>query len=350
MGILKVTGVIRLDQFWPRGKSEAGGSVIKITVNRDSFEFSDNGVDNYKPVHVFQEASVAYNRKIQKLIKRGNQLLVRFTGVDIPELNYKILGSTPIKHPTRRGSLNQFEYEQLIRINNDVGFRQPCAEYVSHRLFDFLSRESHYGEVPCTFTAMASSPSDISDAYGRLTGEVEVPVKGKPVNLNIWLLEKGLGFPLLCSGMPPEKVKLFIDAAKAGKTAKNSIHACYREFLGIFDHNRRYREPVSGASLGADSAGDKGHLLMPKLFRRWCAYNIYRQAGVQIGTFAGYLKTFDDRLVLTSDYLNNPTDAVATTLDQALVNNRLTLKPDDMVFVRKPVILKDTTGKDILSF
>lgn len=350
MGILKVTGVIRLDQFWPRGKSEAGGSVIKITVDKDSFTFSDNGSDNYKPVKTFYDASVTFNRKTQKIIKRGNQLLVRFSGVDVPELNYKFLGSTPLKHPTRRGSLNQYEYERLIQINNDIGFRQPCAEYVSHRLYEFLSREAHYGEVPCVFTSVVASPSDVSDAYGRLTGEVEVPVKGKPVNLNLWLLEKGLGFPLLCSGMSPEKVKLYIDAAEAGKSAKNSIYSCYREFLGIFDHNRRYREPYPGANLAADSVSDKGHLVMPKLFRRWCTYNIYRQAGVQIGTFGSYLQTLDDRLVLTSDYINNPAGAAPINLDKALVNNRLTLKPADMVFIKKPVTLKGQDGKDVLTF
>jgi endonuclease YncB( thermonuclease family) len=349
MGVVKITGVIRLDQFWPRGKSEAGGSVIKITVDKNSFAYSDNGTD-YSPIQVFREASVVYHRKTQKIIKRGNQLLVRFQGVDIPELNYKFLGSTPLKHPTRRGSLNQYEYEQLIQINNDVGFRQPCAEYASQRLYEFLSRESHYGEVPCIFTATASSPSDVSDTYGRLTGEVEVPVKGKPVNLNLWLLEKGLGFPLLSSDMSPEKVKLFIDAAEAGKSIKNSIHPSYREFLGVFDHNRRYREPFTGANLGVDTAADKGHLVMPKLFRRWCTYNIYRQAGVQVGTFTNYLKTFDDRLVVTSDYLSNPGNASVTSLDKALVNNRLTLKPAEMIFIKKPVVLKDTAGKDILAF
>lgn len=350
MGILKVTGVIRLDQFWPKGKSEAGGSVIKITVNKDSFEFSENGTDNFQPVNVFREASVVYNRKIQKLVKRGNQLLVRFSGVDIPELNYKLFGNTPLKHPTRRGSLNQFEYEQLIRINNDVGFRQPCAEYVSYRLCEFLSREAHYGEVPCVFTAPADSPSDVIDSYGRPTGEVEIFVKGKPVNLNVWLLEKGLGFPLLSSDMPPDKVKQYIDAAETGKSVKNSINQSYREFLGVFDHNRRYREPLPGSGLSADLVADRGHLVLPKLFRRWCTYNIYRQAGVQVGTFAGYLKTFDDRLVLTSEYLANPAKASQITLDQAIINNRLTLKPSEMVFIKKPVTLKGPGGSEVLTF
>lgn len=350
MGLLKIQGAIRLEQFWPRGKSESDASKIKITVADDAFEYKADIKANFKKTYVFNNAYVPYQRKKQKIVKRGNQLVVRLQGVDAPELHYSLYGPTPQKHPTRRGNLNSFDYESLIQASNAIEYRQPMAETAVYELLEFLNKGAKGGEIPCTFVCNANHPADVCDKYGRLVGSLYVVVNKKEVHINQWLLENSLAFTAFYSGMSVELIAQLADVAEKAAQKNTGIHKQYKTFVGIFDEHLRYRPQVSALKAKQLLADDKGHLIHPKIFRRWCVYNIYRQARIQIGTFNDFLKAVDDRVYNTHQYCvaNGNTAIIPTVCLADLVEHNLfTTPPADIVFQKSPVSLKAENGDDI---
>jgi hypothetical protein len=70
-GLLTVDGFIRLDQFWPKGKSD--GDTVKITIPKgvnDAFKFAKPASGPPKVVHTFDNA-LSFDAKVlpQKSIK-----------------------------------------------------------------------------------------------------------------------------------------------------------------------------------------------------------------------------------------------------------------------------------------
>jgi endonuclease YncB( thermonuclease family) len=342
MGVLKIEGVIRLDQFWPRGKSEADASKIKITVTKNSFQFSTNGDDDFESIETYNDAYVEHGRKKQKLIKRGNQILVRLQGIDTPELDYKQWGPTPLKHPTKRGNLFDLDYQQLILINNSEGFRQPLAETCIIKLVDLLKKAASGGQVPCIFISVVNNATDVCDVYGRFVGNLKIKIKGKTLDINHWMLEKGWALPALYDSMTHSEIKDVLQAAEKGKAANSNLFSQYKNYLGVFDYDLRYREPVDGRETKTTYATDKGHLIHPKLYRRWCTYHTYKLAKVDIGSFADYLKACGDEFYFTDEFLSaKPGKLPQThTLLEIIKGNRLIKHPEAIVFKEKQAELK----------
>jgi endonuclease YncB( thermonuclease family) len=347
MGVLKIEGVIRLEQFWPRGKSEADASKIKITVNKNSFNYSANSDDAFERVTLYDDAYIDNGRKKQKLIKRGNQILVRLQGIDTPELDYKQWGPTPLKHPTKRGNLFDMDYQQLIIINNAEGFRQPLAETCLIKLTDLLKKEAKGGEVPCVFTSVVNNIKDVCDVYGRFVGNLQIKSKGKPLDVNLWMLEKGWALPALYDSMTHNEIEDVLHATEKAKNAGGNLYSSYKEYLGIFDYSLRYREPAQGRTAKTTFTADKGHLIHPKLYRRWCAYHTYKLAKVDIGSFADYLRACGDEFYFTADFINTKADKPpqAHALLEIIKGNRLTQPPEDIVFKEKKCELKGVPTK-----
>lgn len=336
MGVLKIHGLIRLDQFWPRGKSAADVSKIKITVDNNSFEFKKSENTDFEVVSIFNEAYTGQGRKKQKLIKRGMQIEARLQGADAPELHYKLWGPTPTKHPTKKGNLLGIDYEQLILINNSADFRQPMAETASVKLLELLSKNAKGGQVACTFVSEVDRPEDACDVYGRFVGDVIIEVKNKRVCINHWLLEKALAFPALYSGMAVSEVKNVLDAAQKGRDSKSGVYALYKDYFGVFDNKLRYRNPATISKSSASAAMDKGHLVHPKIYRRWCVYHIYKMAKVDIGTFGEYLKACGDMFYYTIDFLKGvAAKPQQHFLHDVVKGNRLIVPVQDIVFIEK---------------
>lgn len=350
MGLLKIHGDIRLEQFWPRGKSESDASKIKITLGDNAFEYKADGQENYKPTLVFNEAYVPYQRKKQKIIKRGNQLLVRLEGVDAPELHYTLYGPTPTKHPTRRGNLDVFDYESLIQESNSIEYRQPMAETAVYQLLTFLSKAAKSGQVPCTFICNANTPADACDKYGRLVGSMYIVVNKKEIHLNQWLLQNSLAFPALYNSMSIEMIKDFATITKPLLHGNTGVYKHYKTYIGVFDDELRYRPEIKAQEVKQILLQDKGHLIYPKLYRRWCIYNIYRLARVQLGTFSDYLTVVDDKIYFTEEYLANKGDVKKlnqNSLAALVQHNRFTQELNSIVFTKSPISLKSKNGKNI---
>lgn len=350
MGLLKIRGDIRLEQFWPRGKSESDASKIKITLGNNAFEYKADGQENYRSTNVFAEAYIPYQRKKQKIIKRGNQLLVRLQGVDAPELHYSLYGPTPTKHPTRRGNLNVFDYENLIQESNSIEYRQPMAETAVYQLLTFLSKEAKGGEVPCTFICNANTPTDACDKYGRLVGSIYVTVNKKEIHLNQWLLQNALAFPAFYNSMSVDMIKNFTDLTETLQQGNTGIYKQYKTYIGVFDDALRYRPDVSTQKAKQLLAQDKGHLIYPKIYRRWCIYNIYKLARVQLGSFTDYLTAVDDKIYFTQEYLKNDGNEKKlkqNSLFTLVQHNRFTQAPNSIVFIKSALTLKGEDGKEI---
>ena len=130
-GLLTVDGFIRLDQFWPKGKSD--GDTVKITIPKgvnDAFKFAKPASGPPKVVHTFDNA-LSFDAKVlpQKSIKfatkvvtqphgKANvgvrQIQIRMQGIDAPELHYKIYdGRTVVQIPKPKRNVNIEYYQHL---------------------------------------------------------------------------------------------------------------------------------------------------------------------------------------------------------------------------------------------
>lgn len=348
MGLLKIVGTIRVDQFWPRGRSEADASKIKITVTNDSFSFAESERDVYKPVALFADAGIDYARKKSKVIKRSNQIICRLRGVDAPELNYAPFGPTPQKHPTKRAGFSPLQYQNLIDVINNACYRQPWAETSVAKLADYIANSGKGNEIPCVFLAHAQTPQDVCDCYGRFVGDVYIVVKKKEVSLNMWLLENGWAFPALYTDMDTHAVQSFLDAAKKGKEKKGGVYSYYRKFFGRFEDVAGYRIPAGKTLSVPDVPPAQGYLMLPKIFRVWCRYNIFLQAGIQPGSFTDFLNVSTTGFYYTGDFLNPGATIMPPTLLSAITTrNRFDAQPEDIVFVKRPSALLDKNGNPI---
>ena len=91
MGILRIKGLIELDQFWPVGESDADTTKIKLLVGDNSFEYKETGTDSFKVTTAFKDA-VSKGQGTTPVIKTRKKdgvqtITVRLQGVDAPELH-----------------------------------------------------------------------------------------------------------------------------------------------------------------------------------------------------------------------------------------------------------------------
>ena len=87
VGLLRIRGSIELDQFWPKGSSDADTAKILVTVGPDSFAFAADGKKFKKTKAFFGASSRGKTSKV--VIDNKNRITARLQGVDAPELHYK---------------------------------------------------------------------------------------------------------------------------------------------------------------------------------------------------------------------------------------------------------------------
>lgn len=346
MGLLKITGEIRLDQFWPRGKSTSDASKMRITVGADSFLLDENKTGNFKPISIFDEGTVEYNRKKIGLVKRGNQIICRLRGVDAPELNYTFFGPTPHKHPVTKKVLSGSQYQQLIAVVNNANYRQPMAETSVVKLAQIIATAGKGNTVPCVFVADVQTSQDVCDCYGRFVGDIYIYPKGKEINLNNWLLHNGWAFPALYNCFDSTCIQKVLSAAQNAKEKRLGVYPHYRKFFGRFEEIGNYRSPTRNQTHTPDVPNNNAYLVMPKLFRKWCRYNMYLQAGIQPGSFADFLNASTPGYFNTHDYINSNTEILQpAALSAIATRNRIETEPTDIVFIKKTTVLKNKYGE-----
>ncbi len=248
-GVLTVTGMIDLAQFWPKGLSDADTAKILVQVTGpSSFSFQKTPGAPAKPTNAFAGAfmkgsdsvdrKTGKKRKPKMVINSKSQITVRLQGIDAPELHFR----------PPRGHIN---------------LRQHFGESATIGLATFL-KTFGVGALHCRVVTRVNKPNDVFDKYGRFVGDIIVTKGGKDVNVNHWLVEQGWAFPSFYNSMMVQEINDLIAVAKTAQTKKRNIWTAhgYTADIGTLDRTLKTR-PV-----GSKPAADTGAVIIPKFFRR----------------------------------------------------------------------------------
>src|SRR5258706_6306979 len=164
MGMLIANGTLRVQQFWPGGRSDADTATIDLVPQANkAFIWVDNA-GKRQPTRAFDNAEVVSKSGRKPAIKTSKgstvrKITIRLQGIDAPELHYQ---------PQVPGSGGQ-------GINHP--FRQWLGETSADALHDYL-RGFNQAEIPCEFLTAGPKPSDVCDMFGRLVRK-NIPIQGR---------------------------------------------------------------------------------------------------------------------------------------------------------------------------
>src|SRR5262249_7412407 len=86
-GLLELKGTIDLDQFWPKGTSDAD-TVHATPAGANAFTFRPHAGAPAVVTHAFNDA-VVKGRVSKPAIAKNGTVTIRLQGVDAPELHYR---------------------------------------------------------------------------------------------------------------------------------------------------------------------------------------------------------------------------------------------------------------------
>jgi len=362
-GLLTIDGVIRLDQFWAKGKSD--GDTVKITIPKgvtSAFKFAASPTAKAKIVHAFDTAissDVSKKALTKNDIKfatkvvtqpRGKanvgvrQVTIRMQGIDTPELHYKIYDARTIVQIPKANRKVNIEYYQ--RLSGSAALK----------LRALIAAVSTGDAVPCQFRTRVDTAAEAIDKYGRFVGDIWVTLGGTEINLNDAMLEQGLAVPAFYESMLTHEISAKLAAAKIGAKVPDRLQKYYRAKVGKLEKRLKYGPFTARAKKSPPKIGnDRGTVIHPKLFRRLCAWTILRDGAAQRpngpipSNFLAYLR--EDRslkeVFLTRDFLKQGKAAPKRDFFQYFKNNTLNLEPAAMVFQEARSNLFTSTGKPI---
>jgi len=335
-GLLKVSGLIDLAQFWPDGESDADTTKIKLKVGPNAFKFAADG-ETFKTTRVFEGAkSTGQGRK--PLIDAKGRITVRLQGIDAPELHYRASAL-----PGDRADVTDAKREAFNAANR-AEKRQYWAETATVALCEKLSNFAKGGVVKCEFWSHVDYPHEIADVYGRFVGNIGVGA-GFDLDINTWLAEEGWVYPAFYSSMSNDEIEALCEAAERGRKKKR-LWAHLQSKVNKFDARLVYRPHGE-----VDADADVGPVLFPKLFRRQVAHAMEKKAGLKPGTFKAYLKKKLDECFETDDFMENGVhSAVTMALHDFITGQDFAAAPDEVVFKEKPASVVDANNKRIEKF
>lgn len=343
MGILRIRGTIDIKQFWPNGSSDADTTKIKLVIGEDSFEYKGDNEINFSTTKAFNDAiskgqgskPVINTRKLDDI----QTITVRLQGVDAPELHYR---AAPLK---KSNDVSEKERSKFNTINQER--RQYFAESSTFALARHLEQYMNDdGLIDAVFQTNVEKPFEAVDTYGRFIGNINI---GQQHDVNVWLVENGWGIPAFYTSMRIEEIQIFLTAWTKGKKKAGRTGKVISKDANDFNWELVYRkaDPEIDFKLGED----KGKVLMPKIFRRQCAWMVSKKAGViaRSTSFQSYLKKTPDQLILLNELITMGAHSapVYSLHDFLTVDNRVTKNPIDLVFKEKPGTLVNSRGTKI---
>lgn len=344
MGTLRIHGIIDISQFWPLGSSDADTTKIKLVVNTNSFEFRKTGAKKFVKTKAYVGA-VNKGQGVKEVIntskKTGEQTItVRLQGVDAPELHYK---ASALK---KSDDISKAEREKFNKTNEER--RQSLAETATVALCKHLKQYANSkGEIKAVYESELELPGDAVDTYGRFVGNIRIGSH----DINNWLVENGWGHPAFYTSMSKEEINGFLKAWKKGSKIKGRTGTALLRNATAFDWKLIYREPDKDNPIKFKMGEDKGKVLMPKIYRRQVAWKVSVKAGVfEKGTsFKTYLESKTDDLVLLNDFLDNGVNSSKVYhLDEFVdKKNKISKKPEELVFKEKPATLFASNGAKV---
>lgn len=335
-GLLEITGMIDVAQFWPSGKSDADTTKIILNVGLTAFRFRSSPGATLQSTQAFESAKVKVPGQGTKEVITKGKLTVRLQGVDAPELHYRPASALkPSKRTAQQSKL-------YLELNEE--YRQPMAETGTKALHDQLT--PHGPQVPCRMTSAVDEPGDVIDVFGRFVGDIWVTINGAEINLNHWLITEGWAFPAFYSSMSKQEITdiLLLSATpqSAGTGAWKNLKK--RNRVDKIDRNLIYRSKETLS----DPEQESGPVTMPKLFRRAATWKINQLSKMLTGGFGKYLAAHPDDCYLTSQFLVSPHTATHRRLDEFYSSNgTFTRRPDELVFQEREATLVGADGKPI---
>lgn len=348
MGTLKIKGKIKLDQFWPSGKSDADTTKLIMSLDPDAFSFKPDHDSEFHTTAIFQNARVKGRGAPVNVIKYRNtthpRINIRLEGIDAPELHYKLYGGIPKK------KLSPAEYQRLKEVNAKYEFRQYFAETATVNLWQLLKRHSgNQPEVECVFISHnVNRPSDVCDVYGRFVGDLYL--NEESININHWLLSEGWVFPAFYDSMLDVEIDRLLNCYQKGKSFADRLYQAYTPKIDRFDAQLQFRDPKDDPVYAP--VADRGAVILPKFFRRWSVYNLYQKAGIDLGTFKEYLEEkSEDRVVLKEKLAQfRKKENVSIPLSKLLIDDTVQKEPEEIIFIEGHSLLIDEKGEEIGSF
>jgi endonuclease YncB( thermonuclease family) len=327
-GTLQVTGSLSLFQFWPEGKSDADTSRLELEVN--AFSFQPKAGSPFQKTSIFENA-IVHGRVTKPVLSKG-KICVRWQGLDSPELHFmpQSVLSPHLRSPEQERLFLQWNYS----------YRQALGETSTLQLRQFLERGNEES-LPCRVVTHIDEPNDAFDCYGRLVGDVLVTLKGKEINLNHWLLQKGWAFPAFYDSMSKAEITLLSRLYREAEKKNLGVWAQFSEHVQQFNWAMRFRK---------EPEPEPNHLrlMLPKLFRRHCTWAVNERAGLFHGGFRGFLKAHPDLCYQTDDFLKNGHKATVRRLEEFLLpHGFFAASPQDLVFREFPAQLKGPHGESL---
>ncbi len=293
---VEIRGRLNVDQFWPKGSSDADTVVVdveKVLVDGDESP-------------VFDGAFVLDHGKRQPVLDRG-RVRVRLEGIDAPELHY----------PTT---------EPGVLIGRNAQYRQPRAQLGCLHLRDKLGPGA---ALSARVTTDVETPNDVFDVYGRFVGVVVANTAGPgTVVVNEALLEAGLALPSIYTSMDRTAARRYLRLASEARSNQRGVWRWYTTELH-FDETMHHEKNADG--------DDVGPPVLPKLFRRLAVHEVHKG---QVRGFKSWLRERRDRVRSMTAWLEQG-DAGAEVEDLAdYVSDdspkpRFLAEPAGLVFVEK---------------
>lgn len=330
MGTLGITGTIDVQQFWPDGKSDADTTKIVVDISRGAIRYRKDGTAQAKRTGVYDTAFAKVQGKRKPVVNDG-RITVRLQGIDAPELHVR---------PKPQPSLGSLAGTGLSR-----DYRQHQAETATVRLGGFLASKGS-GRLACRFYSELDhdeGPAAAIDSYGRFVGNILV---GR-VDVNLWLLERGLAMIALYNSMSRGEINACLSAWNNGKGT--GIARYHTRQITKFDPALVVR--AKGSQIVDEGAGK---FILPKLFRRQCTWYAYRKAGLLRDDYQKFLQRSDerDRYFELRDILAGGLNSARSRPFSTCVERgrKLLRRPEQIVFQEDASTLYDARGRPITSW
>lgn len=343
MGMLRVNGSIRVDQVWPGGpkdKADADTLDVKVDIDPDrAFQYQESGAAGFRATAVFDGAEVVIpNQKNSPVVKEG-LVRVRLQGIDAPELHMGVrdLRSDESLDEDRRKQFAAYHWK---------GFRQNWSQSSAHALRVYL-KSFGKDELPCQVISVVDKPNEVFDVYGRMIGDILVPVAGQMQSINQWLVREGWAYPSFYNSMSEGEIDAILVAWAQGKGRNAGSSLATR--IGALDFKMRYEDGFSGFQ----SKSDTGVVLYPKLFRRLVNWTVCKRFGLgpesKSATAIEFFRQDSTEWVALADYRKNPSLSVKHKLGELVTDaGGVTLDPTDVVFVENEGSKLVKNGQDVL--
>ena len=252
MGTLIISGILRVNQFWPQGRSDADTASIELTIQgKKSFVFV-NDAGHRRTTNAFDNAEVIGQHGRSPVIKKSKKsatrkVTIRLQGIDAPELHYQ----PQVTGTKGKGILHPF--------------RQSLGETCANALHTYVASLGE-PEIPCEAVTVVKNPSDVCDVYGRVVANIVLIRGSSRIDLNHWLLREGWVLPGLYNSMLKAEIRAVLADYKAARQASRGLFSknIVTTELAPFDPQRVERKgPPSFQPFS-----DEGPVNFPKYFRR----------------------------------------------------------------------------------